>query len=126
DRHRHSRAARDRRAAARRAGRLMDYTSLGKTDLRVSRVCFGTWQFGGDWGSTEERESSEAIRRALELGINFFDTAQAYGFGASEQMLGRALGPELRASREEILVATQGGPRPPDDGIARGSSPAFL
>jgi aryl-alcohol dehydrogenase-like predicted oxidoreductase len=64
-------------------------TRFGQTDLEVSRICFGTWQVGGDWGAPEERELEEAMRRALELGINFFDTAQAYGFGASEKLLGK-------------------------------------
>src|SRR3954465_1437726 len=105
----------------------MDYTTLGKTDMRVSRICFGTWQFGGDWGSTEEREASEAIRRALDLGINFFDTAQGYGFGASERLLGHALGPELRGSREDAVVATKGGLRPRGGGgVERDSSPAWI
>jgi aryl-alcohol dehydrogenase-like predicted oxidoreductase len=104
----------------------MDYTTLGRTDLRVSRVCFGTWQFGGDWGSTEERESTEAIRRALELGVNFFDTAQAYGFGASERLLGHALGPEVRGSRDDVVMATKGGLRPAERGVTRDSSPEFL
>jgi aryl-alcohol dehydrogenase-like predicted oxidoreductase len=48
----------------------MRYTRFGRTDLEVSRVCFGTWQFGGEWGSTEERDLVDAIRRALELGID--------------------------------------------------------
>ncbi len=42
---------------------------LGRTDLEVSRICFGTWRFGGDWGSLDERENVEAMRRALELGV---------------------------------------------------------
>ena len=104
----------------------MDQATLGRSDLRVSRICFGTWQFGGEWGSTEERESTAAIRRALELGINFFDTAQAYGFGASEQLLGNALRDELRSRRDDIVIATKGGLRQVDDGVERDSSPDFL
>ena len=104
----------------------MDQITLGRSGLRVSRVCFGTWQFGGEWGSTEERESTAAIRRALELGINFFDTAQAYGFGASEQVLGAALRDELRTRRDEVVIATKGGLRPVEGGIERDSSPDFL
>jgi aryl-alcohol dehydrogenase-like predicted oxidoreductase len=105
----------------------MDRIRLGMTDLEVSPICFGTWQLGGDWGSVDEREASAAIRHALALGVNAFDTAQAYGFGASERMLGRALAPELRSRRDEIVIATKGGLRPDgDDGIVRDASPAWL
>jgi len=104
----------------------MRYTTLGRTNLEVSRVCFGTWQFGGDWGPLEERENLAAMRRALELGINFFDTAQAYGFGASEQLVAKALGDELRARRDEIVVATKGGLREEGDKLLRDSSPGWL
>lgn len=104
----------------------MERTRLGRTDLEVSRICFGTWQFGGDWGSLDERENVEAMRRALELGVNFFDTAQAYGFGASEQLVARALGDELRTRRDEIVIATKGGLRMTDDALVRDSSPDWL
>jgi aryl-alcohol dehydrogenase-like predicted oxidoreductase len=88
----------------------------------VSRVAFGTWQLGGEWGSFDERAAIDAIRRARELGITLFDTAQAYGFGMSEQLLGRALRPELTGDREGVVIATKGGIRPP----ARDASAAFL
>jgi aryl-alcohol dehydrogenase-like predicted oxidoreductase len=104
----------------------MRYTTLGRTNLRVSRVCFGTWQFGGDWGSLEERENVAAMRRALELGINFFDTAQAYGFGVSEQLVSKALRDELRTRRDEIVLATKGGLRMEGDKLLRDSSPEWL
>ena len=104
----------------------MEYTKLGRTGLEVSRICFGTWQFGGDWGSLEERENIEAMQRALELGINFFDTAQAYGFGASEQLLAKALRDELRSRRDEIVIATKGGLRMEGDELLRDSSPDWL
>ncbi len=104
----------------------MRYTQFGDTDLNVSTICFGTWQFSGEWGSTEEKDSVDAMRRALDLGVNFFDTAQAYGFGASEQLVGKALKPEIRNSREDIALATKGGLRPEGDGITRDSSPEWL
>jgi aryl-alcohol dehydrogenase-like predicted oxidoreductase len=104
----------------------MKRTKLGRTDLDVSRICFGTWQFGGDWGSLDEQENVAAMRRALELGVNFFDTAQAYGFGASEQLLGEALGDELRSRRDDIVIATKGGLRMSDDGLVRDSSREWL
>jgi len=104
----------------------MDRIVLGRTGLEVSRICFGTWQFGGDWGSQNEHENVAAMRRALELGINFFDTAQAYGFGASEQLVAKALGDELGSRREEIVIATKGGLRQEGDGLVRDSSPEWL
>ncbi len=104
----------------------MRYTRFGQTDLEVSRVCFGTWQVGGDWGSVEESDLQAAVRRALDLGINFFDTAQAYGFGASEQLLGKALEPEIKNRRDEVVLATKGGLRMEGDQLLRDSSPEWL
>ncbi len=105
----------------------MRYTQFGETDLNVSRIAFGTWQFGGEWGSTDEQELRDAIRKALDLGINFFDTAQGYGFGAAEQVLGRALEPELKRSREDVAIATKGGLRMDEsEGLVRDSSPRWL
>ena len=54
---------------------------LGKTGLSVSPICFGTWQLGGDWGPTDETAALAAIERGRELGVNFFDTAEGYGWG---------------------------------------------
>jgi aryl-alcohol dehydrogenase-like predicted oxidoreductase len=62
----------------------MQYTRLGRTDLHVSRLAFGTWSFGGDWGPVQLDDGKAAIRKALDLGINFFDTAQAVGGPAPE------------------------------------------
>jgi len=90
----------------------MRNTVLGKTGLDVSRIAFGTWQLGGDWGSFDEDAAVAAIRHARELGVNFFDTAQAYGFGRSEQVLGRALADELRRDRDSLVIATKGGINP--------------
>ena len=102
----------------------LPYTRLGRTDLSVSRICLGTWQFGGDWGSVEREEVKDAVRRALELGINFFDTAQAYGFGESEALLAEAL--EGKAGDDEVVVATKGGLRRTGSGIERDSSREWL
>jgi aryl-alcohol dehydrogenase-like predicted oxidoreductase len=104
----------------------MQQTRLGQTDLRVSRVCFGTWQLGGDWGEIDTEQAKAAVRRALELGINFFDSAQAYGWGRSERLLGEALGPELRSRREEVVIATKGGLRIKDGELRRDCSPEWL
>ena len=88
----------------------MQYTKLGKTDLNVSRVCLGCMGFGdpahGQHTWTLEEEASRGIiRRALELGVNFFDTAIVYQNGTSEQYLGRAL--KDFARREDVVVATK-------------------
>ena len=71
-------------------------TRLGDTDLEITRVGFGAWAIGGGgwefgWGPQEDEQSLEAIHRALELGVNWIDTAAAYGFGHSEEIVGRAL-----------------------------------
>ncbi len=104
----------------------MRYTRLGQTDLEVSRVCFGTWQTGGDWGAVEADEAKAAARRALDLGINFFDTAQAYGFGDSERLLGQALELGTSSRRGEVVVATKGGLRMDGDELVRDSSRDWL
>ena len=102
----------------------MERVQLGETGIEVSPICFGTWQFGGDWGDIDRNEAKAAVRRALDLGVNFFDTAQAYGFGESERLLAEALGDDIR--REDVVVATKGGLRPVDGGIERDSSPDWL
>jgi aryl-alcohol dehydrogenase-like predicted oxidoreductase len=95
-------------------------------DLEVSRIAFGTWQLGGDWGGFDEAEAIRAIRYARALGVNFFDTAQAYGFGASERLLGRALRDELADRRDQVVIATKGGLRMAGEHLVRDSSPAWL
>jgi hypothetical protein len=104
----------------------MKTTTLGRTGLEVSRIAFGTWQLGGDWGDFDEDAAITAIRRARELGVNFFDTAQAYGFGASERLLGKALRAELTRERDELAIATKGGLRMTDSGLVRDASPEWL
>ncbi len=96
----------------------MKYTPLGTSDLKVSRVCMGCMGFGDpargqhSW-TLDEENSRRIIRRGLELGVNFFDTAIAYQSGTSEQYLGRAL--KDFASRDEVVVATKFLPRTPED-----------
>jgi aryl-alcohol dehydrogenase-like predicted oxidoreductase len=101
-------------------------TTLGKTGLHVSRIAFGTWQLGGEWGQFDADTAVKAIRRSRELGVNFFDTAQAYGFGASERILGAALHDELASARDELVIATKGGLRKTDTGLVRDASPEWL
>jgi len=87
----------------------MEYTNLGKTGLKVSRICLGAMTYGSkkwrDW-VLDEAESRPFIQRALELGINFFDTADMYSMGASEEVLGRAL-KDFGAGRDRLVVATK-------------------
>lgn len=104
----------------------MKTTTLGKTGLEVSRLAFGTWEFGGDWGNFDENTATTTIRRARDLGFNFFDTAQQYGFGESERILGKALRPDLARSRDDVVIATKGGIRQTDDGLRRDASPEWL
>ncbi|MFI0421866.1 aldo/keto reductase [Spongiactinospora sp. 9N601] len=99
---------------------------LGRTGLLVTPICYGTWQFGGDWGTVDERAAIEAIQGARDLGINFFDTARGYGFGVSERLLGRALADELGTSRDSVVIATKGGLREDGGVLSRDSSPAWL
>ena len=71
----------------------MEYRKFGPTDMTVSVLGFGCWEMGGGYGDITESNVADAINRAIDLGINCFDTAPGYGGGASERMLGRALGP---------------------------------
>jgi len=105
----------------------MNTITLGMTELEVTPIAFGTWQLGGEWGHFDESEAIAAIRHARDLGINFFDTAQAYGFGASERLLGKALRNDLTSRREDVVIATKGGLRIDERrGLVRDSSPAWL
>jgi len=87
----------------------MDYTTLGKTGLKVSRLCLGCMSYGSskwrDWVLDEE-ESRPFFKQALDAGINFFDTADMYSNGASEEVTGRAL-KKLGIRREEVVIATK-------------------
>jgi aryl-alcohol dehydrogenase-like predicted oxidoreductase len=85
----------------------MNYRTLGRTGWSVSEVSFGAWAIGGAWGNTSDDESLAALRRAAELGVNFFDTADVYGDGRSERLLAK-----LRKERSErIYIATKAGRR---------------
>lgn len=80
---------------------------LGKTGWEISPISFGAWAIGGTWGEVSDSDSLAALHRAVDLGVNFFDTADVYGDGRSERLLAR-----LRQERgEEILVATKAGRR---------------
>ena len=84
----------------------MEYKRLGSTDLEISRIGFGCWAIGGHgYGKVDDSESIRAIHNALDLGINVFDTADVYGFGHSEEILGKALG----SKKSEVVIATKFG-----------------
>lgn len=92
----------------------MQYRTLGSTELKVSEIGFGAWAIGGTsesggqqwgWGDAPEADAIAAIHRARDLGVNFFDTADVYGNGRSEEILGKALGPEWK----DVLVASKTG-----------------
>src|SRR5271168_5308161 len=101
----------------------MQQVRLGRSRLMVSRLAFGTWQLGGEWGPTDTAAATDAIRRAVDQGITFFDTAQAYGFGQSEQLLSAAL---RSVPRDQVIIATKGGLRHTDAGLVRDSSARWI
>src|SRR5205085_12619025 len=102
----------------------MQYRELGRTGIKVSVIGFGAWAIGGaadasgaplGWGRTTDDESLAAIRRARDLGVNFFDTADSYGFGRSESLLGIV----LSRTRQEVVLATKVGVMRNADGSLR-------
>jgi aryl-alcohol dehydrogenase-like predicted oxidoreductase len=103
----------------------MDLRPLGRTGWNVSSISFGAWAIGGTWGPVEDADSLAALHRAVDLGVNFFDTADVYGDGHSEQLLAR-----LRRERSEsIIIATKAGRRlnPHNaDGYNRANLTAFV
>ena len=85
----------------------MNYRELGRTGFRVSSISFGAWAIGNAWGEVKTDESLSALHRAVDSGVNFFDTADVYGDGHSERLLAQL----KRERREEIIVATKAGRR---------------
>jgi aryl-alcohol dehydrogenase-like predicted oxidoreductase len=85
----------------------MQYRALGRTGFEVSSISFGAWAIGGTWGKVDDAESVRTLHRALDLGVNFFDTADVYGDGHSERLLARL----RRERRDQFWVATKIGRR---------------
>ena len=85
----------------------MQYRELGRTGWRVSTISFGAWAIGGTWGTVQDEQSLAALHRALDLGVNFFDTADVYGDGRSEQLLAKL----CKERSEAFYVATKAGRR---------------
>ena len=99
----------------------MNYRELGRTGWRVSEVSFGAWAIGGSWGAVDDGESIAALHKALDLGVNFIDTADVYGDGHSERLIAGV----LKERREEVIVATKAGRRL-DPHVADGYNDANL
>ena len=85
----------------------MQYRELGRTGWKVSTVSFGAWAIGGSWGPVQDADSLAALQKAVDLGVNFFDTADVYGDGRSERLLAQL----KRERKEEIIIATKAGRR---------------
>lgn len=85
----------------------MKYRELGRTGWKVSASSFGAWAIGGTWGKVDDKESLAALHKAIDLGVNFIDTADVYGDGRSEKLIAQI----LKDRREEIIVATKAGRR---------------
>lgn len=99
----------------------MNYRKFGNTDLQVSEIGFGAWGIGGPamvgntaigWGDVDDNTSIKALLKAKELGINFFDTADFYGFGHSEELIGKTLG-----NNDDVIIASKVGHRVEDETI---------
>jgi aryl-alcohol dehydrogenase-like predicted oxidoreductase len=100
----------------------MEYAVVSGTEMNVSRIALGTWAIGGwMWGGTDERESIRTIHAALDKGINLIDTAPVYGFGVSEEIVGKAI--EERGHRERVFIATKVGLEWHNGAVSRNSSP---
>ena len=84
----------------------MEYRKLGKSGIEVSEIGFGSWAIGGNqWGPVDNRESVAALKKAIELGINFIDTADVYGDGVSEEIVAEA----IKGNRDKVVISTKGG-----------------
>ena len=101
----------------------MEYRILGKTGLRISTIGFGAWAIGGNmWGPQDDNDSIAALNKAIDLGVNFIDTAAAYGNGHSEKIIGQV----LKTRKEKIYIATKIPPLmwpPPPDTHAKDAFP---
>ena len=101
----------------------MEYLSLKNSDLHVSRICMGGCPLGGyGWGDTQEKELIDAVKAAIEYGINFFDTADTYGLGQSEITLGKALG----SKKNDVIIASKFGVRVENGKTFYDNSPEWI
>jgi aryl-alcohol dehydrogenase-like predicted oxidoreductase len=88
----------------------MKYRTLGRTGLSISEIGFGAWAIGGSWGQQRDEDSLAALHRALDLGVNFIDTAAGYGDGRSERIIARVL--KERGQGGKVIIATKTPPAP--------------
>ena len=103
----------------------METTQLMGIGIRASRIALGTWAIGGwMWGGTDEEESIRTIHAALDQGITVLDTAPVYGFGRSEEIVGKAIA--LRGGRDRIIIATKVGLEWQEEKVFRNSTPARI
>ncbi len=103
----------------------MEFTQIPQLKQKISRVALGTWSIGGwMWGGQDDAESIATIHQALDLGINIIDTAPVYGFGLSEEIVGRAL--QLVGKRNEVVIATKAGISWKDGKVYRDTRKAVL
>jgi aryl-alcohol dehydrogenase-like predicted oxidoreductase len=103
----------------------MQYRTLGRTGLDVSAISFGAWAIGGAWGTVKDDESIAALHKALDMGVNFIDTADVYGDGRSERLIAKV----LKERSETVCVATKAGRRLDPhvaDGYNRENLTAFI
>src|SRR5216684_7490860 len=102
----------------------METAMIADTPLDVSRVALGTWAMGGwMWGGSDEAESIATIRAAIEQGINIIDTAPVYGFGRSEEIVGKAIEGRLRS---DVVIASKAGLQWEDGRVFRNASRARI
>ena len=100
----------------------MEFINIPETDLQVSRIALGTWAIGGwMWGGTDEKQSIETIHTAIAKGVNLVDTAPVYGFGVSEEVVGKAI--KSYGNREDIYIATKVALEWKDGKVFRNSTP---
>ena len=85
----------------------MEYRTLGRTGWKVSAISFGAWAIGGAWGDVDDQESLAALNKAIDLGVNFIDTADVYGDGRSERLISEV----LKNRSDKVIVATKAGRR---------------
>jgi aryl-alcohol dehydrogenase-like predicted oxidoreductase len=92
----------------------VEYRALGRTGWKVAEISFGAWAIGGSWGHVSDEEAMAALRKAVDCGVNFFDTADVYGSGRSERLIA-----DLKKNyKQDIIVATKAGRRLPQQTVA--------
>jgi aryl-alcohol dehydrogenase-like predicted oxidoreductase len=103
----------------------VEFVKIGQTEIEVSRIALGTWAIGGwMWGGNDEKESMDTVNAALDAGINLIDTAPVYGFGRSEEIVGKAL--KNYGSRDKLCISTKAGLEWEEGKVRRNSQPSRL